>query len=253
MSPGGIPTGPVARLAGVKTLLFDLDGTLLANDIEAFVPAYVAALSRVAAAHVDPGRFAHQLLAATRAMVADTDPARTNAEAFSAAFYPALGLDQAEWELRFARFYQEEFPKLAGLTSPKPAAARVLDLAVARGYELVLATNPVFPRVAILERMRWAGVLKYPWRLITDYETMHFCKPQPGYYREILDRVGRQGSQCLMTGNDVEEDLVASELGMATYLETTQLIWRRSRPLQADFVGNLDELAGLLALAPGPA
>jgi len=237
------------RLRQVNTLLFDLDGTLLGNDLDVFLPRYLRAVAATAAEVVDPQRFVGHLLAATEEMVVSTDHRRTNADVFAAAFYPALQLVCEEWEPVFERFYREEFGKLRSLTVVRPEARRVLDHAVAAGYQLVLATNPVFPRIALLERMRWAEVDEYPWALVTDYETMHWCKPQAGYYQEILDLVGREGSQCLMVGNDVEEDLVAGELGIVTFLETAYRIQRRPGPTGADFEGTLDDLHQLLRAA----
>ncbi len=240
------------RLAQVDTLLFDLDGTLLGNDMDVFLRHYMRAVSRVVAGVVQPEAFVRQLLASTQAMVDNLDPGTTNAEAFAASFYPALGLERAEAEPLFAAFYEREFPRLREHTQIKPAACSLLDVAVNKGYGLVLATNPVFPRAAILERMRWAGIADYPWLLITDYETMHFCKPQPGYYQEICQLTGREPEQCLMAGNDVEEDLVAGQLGMLTFLDRTQMIQRATGPSGADMEGSLEDLARLLAACPGP-
>lgn len=237
-------------LARVRALLFDLDGTLLGNDTETFLQHYVPALARVAGRQVPPERFVQQLLRATTAMIDSPDPNATNEEVFAAAFYEPLGLDRAGWEPRFARFYAEDYPGLRRLTHVRPAARRVLDLAVARGYQLVVATNPVFPRVALVERLRWAEVADYPWDLITDYETMHHCKPSVGYYREIAALIGRRPDQCLMIGNDVEEDMVAGRTGMLTFLETSQLIQRRPGPSGADFVGALEDLCQLLLAVP---
>ncbi len=241
------------RLARVDTLLFDLDGTLLGNDMDLFLRYYLDAVSRVVAGAVAQGQFIRQLMASTQAMVENLDTKVSNEEAFAASFYPALGLDRSAAEPLFAAFYEREFPKLRVHTQVKPAARRLLDLAAARGYGLVLATNPVFPRAAILERMRWAAVDDYPWLLITDYETMHHCKPWPAYYREILVDIGRAAAQCLMVGNDVEEDLVAGRLGIMTFLDRSQLIHRGTGPSGADLEGGLDDLTSVLMELPEPA
>ena len=93
------------------------------------------------------------------------------------------------------------------------AAQRAIELALARGFEVVIATNPVFPQKAIFERLRWGGFANKKFNLITSYENMHFCKPKPQYYAEILSKLGRTPAECWMIGNDVEEDLVAAQLG----------------------------------------
>lgn len=251
------------RLADVDTLLFDLDGTLLGNDIEEFLRHYFPAVTAKVAGMVDPERFLRQLLASTREMVDNVDPSVTNADAFAASFYPALGLERSAAEQVFADFYAREFPKLRVHTHARPGARRVLDAAVRKGYGLVLATNPVFPLAAIEERMRWAGIDGHPWALVTSYEQMHFCKPQPGYYEEILRLTGRTARECMMVGNDVEEDVtVPRRLGMVTFLDPTQLIHRGggAQPegrsgkgrREADLEGDLDALSALLTRLPGP-
>ena len=44
------------------------------------------------------------------------------------------------------------------------------------------------------------------------------------YYREILEKIGLEASECMMVGNDVKEDMVAKELGMKVFLLTDCLI-----------------------------
>lgn len=63
----------------------------------------------------------------------------------------------------------------------------------AKGYPLVLATNPLFPRMATLERVAWAGLDPADFVLITTFENCRFTKPNPGYFLEILEVIGAQG------------------------------------------------------------
>ena len=97
------------------------------------------------------------------------------------------------------------------------------------GYELVLATNPIFPQVATYSRLRWAGFQPEDFSLITTYENSTSCKPNLAYYQEILQKIGRAPSECLMVGNDVTEDLCVRELGMEAFLLTDCLINREQR------------------------
>jgi FMN phosphatase YigB (HAD superfamily) len=235
------------RLERVDTLLFDLDGTLLGNDMQVFLPHYLKAVAAWASHLVDPRVFVKELMRATQAMIDNLDPRVSNADAFAAVFYPSVGLKREECEPVFAEFYARWFPHLRVHTHVKPDARRCLLLAARRDYRLVLATNPVFPMAAIRERMRWADVAEIPWNLVTAYEAMHFCKPHLAYYREILDLLGLSPEQCMMVGNDVEEDIVAGSLGMVTFLDPTQIIQRNAGPRRADFEGDLGLLCAILA------
>ncbi len=58
------------------------------------------------------------------------------------------------------------------------------------GWQIVLATQPIYPEQAVRVRLAWCGVESMPWRFMTTMEKMHFCKPQVEYYREIVALVG---------------------------------------------------------------
>lgn len=216
----------------IRTVLFDLDGTLFPFDTDAFIQGYLRRLARFFAPLVDPERLTASVLASTSRMVANTDPTLTNADVFWADFPARIGLSREELEPHFERFYREEYPRLRPpVLEGVSVCQAAVEAALGRGCEIVLATNPLFPAGAIRERMRWAGVLDYPWRLITTIENMHACKPRVEYYAELLQVLGRRPEECLMVGNDVEEDGVAARLGMRVWLATDYLINRRGMPV----------------------
>ena len=66
-------------------------------------------------------------------------------------------------------------------------------------------------------------------------ERMHFCKPNPAYYQEILELLGAKAEECLMIGNDVEEDMVAATLGIKTRLVTDLLISRDQLQIEPNY------------------
>jgi len=143
--------------SGLKALLLDLDDTLISNSMDTFIPAYFRALEAFVAGVVEPGRFIEELLKATRAMDGNDGSGPSNENVFAAAFYPALGVPREEMEPLLARFYGEAFPRLEPLTGKRPAAPKVVEWAKARGLQVVIATNPLFPRTAIEQRMAWGG------------------------------------------------------------------------------------------------
>lgn len=194
----------------LKAILFDLDDTLLDNSMEIFVPAYFQALSRWMDHLIPPDRLIAELLRATDAMQTNNGIGPTNEEAFAAVFYPALGYDRDELKPIFEQFYMEEFPKLRALTRPLTEARLMVEWAFGCGLQVVIATNPLFPRSPIEQRLEWAGVpiTMFNYTLVTSYETMHATKDHQAYYREILARLGRQPGECLMVGDNWEWDIV---------------------------------------------
>jgi FMN phosphatase YigB (HAD superfamily) len=202
----------------ITALLFDLDNTLLDNDLGKFLPAYFERLAPYFADAVEPPQLVNAVIAATRAMLANTDPARLLLSIFHAHFDPVIGWDTATIQTRFDRFYRESYPALRSVTAPRPTARCVLEWAFASGYQVAIATSPLFPVAAIRERLRWAGLNDFPFTLISGIEKFHFAKPHPEYFAEILAYLGRRPDEVLVIGNDWADDiLAAAALGLSQY------------------------------------
>ncbi|HHY11615.1 MAG TPA: HAD family hydrolase [Firmicutes bacterium] len=199
-------------------LMFDLDGTLLPVGLEFFYNDYPEAAAPYFADIIEPGVFKETLLKSTWDMVNNLDPGLPNIDAFRVSFERRVGQSWNRLWPIFERFYSEEFPRLRRLVPESKVARKVVKECVNQGWEIILATNPLFPESAIRERMRWCGVQDLPWKFITTLEDMHFCKPHVQYYQEIVDCVGLDPKRCIMIGNDMQEDMVASELGIKTLL-----------------------------------
>lgn len=204
----------------LKAILFDLDDTLLGNLMETFIPAYFQALTRHVAHLIPPGRLISELIRGTQAMEANDGSGPTNEEAFAAVFFPALEYEPDELKPLFDQFYAEEFPKLRGLTQPRPEARPLVEWAFERDLQVAIATNPLFPRSPIEQRLEWAGVpvTEFDYALVTSYENMHATKAHAAYYREILAQLDRQPGECLMAGDDWKRDIApAASVGIPGY------------------------------------
>ncbi|MFZ5912529.1 MAG: DinB family protein [Chloroflexota bacterium] len=202
------------------TLLLDLDDTLLDSNMNTFIPAYFQALSGFLAEQVQPDLMLPALIAGTRKMMANTDPSRTLQQVFDAEFFPKIGLPRESLQPRIDRFYDQVFPSLSHLTQPRPAAVELVEWALAQGYRLGIATNPLFPLKAVQHRMTWAGLPpeQYPFEVISSYETFHFTKPNPAYLAEMLGSMGWPDGPVLAVGDDIELDLPAAHgLGLPAW------------------------------------
>lgn len=229
----------------IKAVLFDLDGTLLPLDTDNFVKKYFQEVAKSFAHKVDPSLFLKALLFGTNKMVENNGEA-TNEEVFFQNFLPMVDMPREEVFTLFENFYIKEFPKLKEFAGSSPVVQQILERTLDRNLKIVLATNPLFPLIAVEERMRWAGIDGYPWTYITSYENSRSCKPNPLYFQEILDKLNLLPEECIMIGNDAEEDLVAGTLGMKTFLVTDYLIDKGEKKYQPDYSGKLQELSGLL-------
>ena len=235
----------------LKTLLLDLDGTLLDVDMEVFLPAYLKALTPRVEGVLPPHKFIRDLMASTEVMVRNEDPSRTNEEVFWTDFSARTGLDPDEWRPVFEDFYRTDFHALRRLTAPRPTARRLVEEALDRGVEVVVATNPIFPRSAIDARLAWGNLEGLPWRLVTSYEVMHFSKPNPRYFVEVLERVGRSAEECVMVGNDAVEDLAACQAGLRTFLTRERRIGEPAASCPPTWEGTLEDALALIEKLSG--
>ena len=201
----------------MKTVLFDLDGTLLPMDQDEFVNYYFGYLVKKMAPY---GYEAEGLVKAiwggTAAMVRN-DGSCSNEEAFWRYFTGIYGEGARAHIPVFEDFYANEFQNARRVCGFTPKAAETVALVKALGGRVALATNPLFPAVATRSRIRWAGLEPEDFELYTTYENIGCCKPNPDYYREILRRLDAAPEDSIMVGNDAGEDLVAAGLGMEVF------------------------------------
>lgn len=230
------------RLNQVRAVLFDLDGTLLQVEMEQFIPAYIAKLATHFDDRVERCVFAEVVRSATFSLIRSEEVRRSNEEFFLGVTERHLGVDGALFAERLQRFCADGLADLAGLIRPLPLARDILGRCFERGLRVVIATNPVFPRPVVEARLRWGGLDDFPYELVTTLENSRCCKPHPGYFRDLLDRLELPAEQTVMVGNDTEHDLAAAEAGIATFLVDTWLVDRCRGRFRADFRGDHREL-----------
>jgi FMN phosphatase YigB (HAD superfamily) len=226
-------------------LLLDLDDTLLSNRMQSFQPAYLKAIGKHLARHFPPDKMIRELLASTQKMLSNNRPDQTLEEVFDSSFYPALGVTKQDLKYDIDCFYSEVFPSLKSLTAPRPEAKKLIEMALRKGWRLVVATNPLFPKTAILQRLGWAGFStnEVPFDLIPSYETFHFAKPNPAYFTEILAQLGAPSDPVLMIGNDFEMDILpAIQSGLPAFWLTFHNESGTPPSIQPTGIGDLPDL-----------
>ncbi|GAB4275210.1 MAG: HAD family hydrolase [Coriobacteriia bacterium] len=201
----------------IQAVLFDLDGTLLSIDIDRFMQRYFNALSDFLAAQAHGNGLMEAVMSGTQAMLAP-HPGRTNREVFHDVFSRLTGIPDNEQETLFKQFYDGPFDALRDDAGPAPGAREAYQAARRAGLKVVVATNPLFPLVAIEKRIAWAGFSPAEFDHVTCYENSTAVKPHTDYFLGICEAVDTAPAGCLMVGDDPELDMPAADCGMRTYL-----------------------------------
>ena len=235
----------------IDTVLMDLDGTLLPFEQDDFLKAYFGLLcQKLCPLGYEADTVIKALWHGTKCMI-QSDGANENAVRFWDAFAAVLGEDIRKAETMLDRFYGEEFHEVRRVVKGDSPAASIVRTLKDKGYTVVLATNPLFPDVAQESRLSWIELTPSDFALVTHYGNSRFCKPDPRYYREVLDKLGKSPDQCWMLGNSVEEDMIpASTLGMHTFLVPTHLENPNGLSTDAYRQGSLDDFAREIATWP---
>jgi FMN phosphatase YigB (HAD superfamily) len=223
------------------TLLLDLDDTLLNTNLQSFMPAYFQALANEMASQVTPTLMFRALISGMQKMNESDDFSKTLKEVFDAEFYPQLNVEQGTLDLVIENFYDNIFPTLQNLTSPKEGAKEFVEWAMQKKYRIAIATDPLLPNKATQHRLRWAGFDPNQFEIISTYENFHFSKTHSAYYAEVLGKMNWPDSLILMVGNDVDRDILpAKKLGIKTFLVDAEPASKSG--CEADSAGSLSDL-----------
>ena len=231
-------------MEGKRTILFDLDGTLLPIDMDNFIEKYFRMLSGHFADLYNPEHFIKAVNTATENMIRN-DGQVTNKEAFEEKFFELIELkgvrEQEIWD-RFYDFYDNLFPTLKNYFEIDKLGYEIVEAAKEKDFNMIIATNPLFPRNAITARLEWIDLNPDDFQYITSYEHMHYCKPNVNYYREILDKTNLKPEDCVMVGNDMRDDMVAKKLGIKTFLIDDFKVKREDVSITPDWQGTRSEI-----------
>ena len=206
-----------------QAILFDLDGTLLPMDLEEFTAYYFKLLAK-RLPQFDPKTVVAAVWQGTKAMMMN-DGSMTNEDRFWSVFSGLMGEAVLSEKENLEDFYRTDFHQVKAVCGKNPLATRVVGLAHEKADKVILATNPLFPPVAVESRLRWIGLKPEDFDYITTYDNSFCCKPAKAYYEQICRKNDLDPVRCLMVGNDLKEDAFgASQLGMQVHVVTDCLI-----------------------------
>ncbi|MDR0426048.1 MAG: HAD family hydrolase [Clostridiales bacterium] len=203
-----------------KAMIFDLDGTLLPMDHMRFGTMYFESVRALfdGDPRVDGGRLFMDGLKAGIIAMKKNDGSQTNRAAYHRAFVEKTGYDGAYVEDKMERYYLSAFKALKISTHPDPNIAAAVRLLKEAGIKLALATDPLFPLSAVVERIGWADLKPSDFLHIPTYDKHRFSKPAPGFFGEVLSYIDAAPADTLMVGNSVYNDMPSARAGIDCYM-----------------------------------
>lgn len=230
----------------IKAVLLDLDNTLIHNPDMAFARAFLERMNAFFLTELgiqQAGQAFRKAIAAMSQTTRIGDQSNIALTAQIMADYGDVAVSAVQDTLN--KFYTEVYPTLQNCIKPVEGASAFVHKLHDEGYAIVIATNPIYSKAAIVQRMAWGNLPldESLYALITNAENMHFSKPDPAYYAEILGRVGVEPDEALMVGDSSKNDInAASQVGIHTYKTDAQNF--------SEFVTNFDHFVTDVPMSP---
>lgn len=232
-----------------NTVLFDLDGTLLPMDYDLFMKLYFHHIGDYFKNLLEPKLLMKYIMESTEVMIKEKSN-RTNEEKFMNHFQTLIDGDINQYKEMFYQFYNSSFKQVQASTYPSSEMRKAVDLLLEKGYQIAIATNPLFPMTANEKRIQWAGFDPSEFIYISCFEDSSYTKPHLEYYQGVLDKMNKKPEECYMIGNDIFDDLSSKHLGIETYLITNHVVNHRNLENTADHTGEYKDFLDFVEQLP---
>lgn len=202
----------------ITTVLFDMDSTLNSIDEIEFSQKYFKMLHERFFSEFELQYFYDSLTDITRNVQLSRSPRELAVKTFMKEMSKRYKKPQKKLYEDFKDFYATDYNQLEEFVRPAEGAQEAVQTCFDKGYNVVIATTPVFTEAAIMKRLTWSGMGEFTFKLVTHAENMHFSKPLEEYYTEILKKVKKKPFECIMVGNEFMGDVVSpTRIGIKTF------------------------------------
>lgn len=203
----------------IKAVFFDLDGTLLPLNEDEFTNKYFKLLyEKAKPLGYEQDKFINTLLKGTEEMYKNKG-LKTNETVFWDFFKKIYGKEKLKDKKIFDEFYKKEFALTKTVCKENKLAKEIIDFCNKNVKYTILSTNPLFPYNANLTRMNFVNLKEDDFNYITSYENSNYCKPNPEYFKMLLDKFNLKANEVILFGNNTLEDACCAEsIGIKTYI-----------------------------------
>jgi FMN phosphatase YigB (HAD superfamily) len=204
----------------IKTLLIDLDGTLLGAHSTSlnfyFTYYFVKSLRKYGFSVFQSLRLLHKLKLSMRESSHQMNGI-INWDKAVAFFSQLSGKNLTEAREILTTTSMECFKKSSPTIFPIPEAIEFINWAK-NHFRLILATNPLWPLDVVHYRLSVAEIHESNFEFITHAGIMSSSKPYVEYYKELKQMKELIPESCLMIGNDEKKDGPARLIGTEVFI-----------------------------------
>lgn len=226
----------------LKAVFFDLDGTLLRISESDFTKVYFTKLCEHAYALGIMPDVMKKILFTSLEKMYKNDGSKTNEEVFWDTFYSFVSKEEYNDKTVFDDFYDKGYLELEKYVQKTPISKQIVDFCKENQIISVLSTNPFFPKRGQINRVKFAGMDISDFAFVTDYSNSRYSKPNPMYFKVLLDKFNLSPEEVIIIGNnEVEDGVCGTSLGIKTYLVDGYLIKDKNQIHNFDVV-TLDQV-----------
>lgn len=209
----------------LKAVFFDLDGTLLPLNEDDFLKIYFHLMStKMKDFGFEPNKLIETIWNGTKCMYKN-DGNKSNEAVFWNYFKSIYGEEVLSKKNEFDKFYTNEFKKIKTVCKENIEAKKIVNFVNSNNLLCVLSTNPIFPKVGTLTRMGFISLEESDFDFITVYENFNYTKPNPRYFKALLEKFNLKPEEVVLFGNNELEDAwCANQIGIKTYLVGDHII-----------------------------
>lgn len=190
----------------IKAVFFDLDGTLLPLNEDDFGKLYFSLLSQKMIPYgYDQKELISIIWHGTKLMYLN-DGKKTNYDVFWEFFANHYGNEKLKDRPIFDSFYTNEFKQTKIACKDNPLAKEIVKFCKDNNLLTILSTNPIFPKDGTMTRMSFVGLKESDFDFITFYENFNYCKPNPMYFKKLLEKFDLKPEEVIVFGNNTYED-----------------------------------------------
>lgn len=177
-------------------IFLDYDGTLVEDTSEDFYKLYFKLLGEKAKIPFE--KIYKLVMDSVNETLKNNDENITLFEKFLDIISQKSSLEKNFWLELFLDFYENEFDNVQKVIFPKE---NIINKIKQSNQKFIFASNPLFPKIAVEKRILFAGLSPNDFLYISHMENSHFAKPNPKFFKEILEKLNIEPDQCVMIGD----------------------------------------------------